>query len=80
MTWFHGEGIAWLWGGLLILAVVPFTLIVIRPTNDRLLADGRDLASAETRQLLERWGRLHAVRSALSLAASVIYLYALAHV
>jgi hypothetical protein len=80
VTWFHGEGVAWLWGGLLILAVVPFTLLVIRPTNDRLLAPGRDLASAETRRLLERWGRLHAVRSALSLAASVVYLYALAHI
>jgi hypothetical protein len=79
-TWFHGEGIAWLWGALLILAVVPFTLFVIRPTNDRLLVPGRDLSSDETRQLLERWGRLHAVRSGLALAASVVYLYALAHI
>jgi hypothetical protein len=79
-TWFHGEGIAWLWGGLVILSVVPFTLVVIRPTNERLLAPGRDLASPETLDLLERWGRLHAVRSALGLAASVVYLYALAHI
>ena len=79
-TWFHGEGIAWLWGGLVIFAVVPFTLLVIRPTNNRLLAPGRDLASAETRRLLERWGRLHAVRSTLGLAASIVYLYALAHI
>ncbi len=75
MTWFHREGIAWLWGGLLILAVVPFTLIVIKPINDRLLAPDRDLASAETRQLLEQWGRLHAVRSAMGLAASLVYVY-----
>jgi hypothetical protein len=79
VTWLHGEGIAWLWGGLAILAVVPFTLLVIRPTNSRLLAQGRDLASTETRQLLERWGRLHALRSVLGLVASVVYLYALAH-
>lgn len=79
-TWFHGEGIAWLWGGLVILAVVPFTLVVIRPTNERLLAPGRDLASTETLHLLERWGRLHAIRSALGLAASLVYLYALAHI
>lgn len=80
VTWFDGERIAWLWGGLIILAVVPFTLLVIRPTNDRLLEQGGDLASTETRQLLERWGRLHAVRSALGLVASVIYLCALAHI
>jgi hypothetical protein len=76
-TWFHGEGAAWLWGALVILAVVPFTLIVIRPTNERLLTEGRDLASAETLDLLLRWGRLHAIRSALGLAASIIYVYAL---
>jgi uncharacterized membrane protein len=75
MTWFHREGTAWLWGGLLILAVVPFTLIVIKPINDRLLAPDRDLAAAETRQLLEQWGRLHAVRSAMGLAASLVYVY-----
>jgi len=79
-TWFHGEGIAWLWGGLIILAVVPFTLVAMRPTNQRLLAPARDLASNETLQLLERWGRLHAVRSALGLGASIVYLYALAHI
>jgi anthrone oxygenase-like protein len=74
-TWLHGEGIAWLWGGLLILAVVPFSLVVIKPVNDRLLARGRDLTSNETRQLLEQWGRLHAVRSVLGLAASLVFVY-----
>ncbi|HEU5217239.1 MAG TPA: DUF1772 domain-containing protein [Gemmatimonadales bacterium] len=79
MTWIHGEETLWLWGGLLILAVVPFTLIVIRPINDRLLDPGRDPASAETRALLERWGRLHAVRSALGLAACLVYTYGIRH-
>jgi Domain of unknown function (DUF1772) len=32
------------------------------------------LASAETRRLLEKWARLHAVRSVLSLVASVVYI------
>lgn len=77
VTWFHGEGILWLWGGLLILAVVPFTLLVIRPTNNLLLTPGRDLTSAETHELLERWGRLHAVRSALGLAASLLFVCAI---
>ena len=75
MTWIHGEGLAWLWGGLLILAVVPLTLTAIKPTNDRLLTPGRDLSSAETRQLLERWARLHAIRSVLGLAASLFFVY-----
>lgn len=74
-AWLLGANQWWLIAGLLIGAVVPFTFIAIMPTNHRLLAPGRDLASAETRGLLERWGRLHAVRSALSLAASVLFLW-----
>lgn len=38
-----------------------------------LLAPGRDLASAETRALLERWSKLHAVRTTLSLLALVLF-------
>ena len=77
LQWWQGGGAAWLTGALLILSVIPFTAIVILPTNNRLLAPGRDLASAETRTLLDTWGRLHAVRSILSLAASVLFIWAL---
>jgi hypothetical protein len=49
---------------------------VIMPTNNKLLAPGRDLASSETRELLVRWGRLHAVRTVLSLAGTFVYLWA----
>lgn len=75
--WLGGGGVAWLIGALLIVSVIPFTLVVIRPTNDRLLQPGRDPGSAETRQLLEAWGRLHAVRSVLSVTATLVFLSAL---
>jgi hypothetical protein len=74
LVWLFGGGLGWLIGALLIGAVIPFTFIVIMPTNKRLLESGRDLGSAETRELLVRWGQLHAVRSALSAVASVVYL------
>jgi uncharacterized membrane protein len=74
VVWRLGGSASWLAGALLIGSVVPFTLIIIRPTNAQLLLQGRDLASAETRALLETWGRLHAVRSVLSLAASLVFL------
>ncbi len=73
VTWLLGGGQMWLLGAVLIGLVVPFTLVVIMPTNQRLLEPGRDLASDETRMLLEKWGRLHAVRSVLSLLASFVY-------
>ena len=74
-AWLLGTGIMWLVGALLIFMVVPVTLIVIFPTNNRLLAPDRDRASRETRELLVKWGKLHALRSALSLIASVIYVW-----
>lgn len=74
-AWLAGDGIGWLVAALLVGAVVPFTFGVIMPTNHRLLAPGRDLASAETRELLVRWGQLHAVRTALSLAGTVLFLW-----
>ena len=77
MLWFRGGGFLWLFGAGLIFLVIPFTLIVIRPTNTRLGRPDRDLEDAETRELLDRWGRLHAVRSGLGLVASVVYVRAM---
>lgn len=73
LAWLLGGGIMWLAGAVLVGLVVPFTFLVIMPTNYQLLAPERDLTSAETRALLEKWGTLHTVRSLLSLVASVIY-------
>jgi hypothetical protein len=72
----QGGGSLWVWAAILILAVVPFTLIAIRPTNNRLLEPRRDRRSTETLELLKSWGRLHGVRSALSLAASILFVWA----
>ena len=71
-----GGGPVWFAAAALILFVIPFTLVVIRPTNNQLLDSRRDRASAETLQLLQAWGRLHFVRTALSAVASVLYLWA----
>jgi hypothetical protein len=69
LAWVFGGGPGYLVGGALLLAAVPFTLLVVLPTNRRLLdlhARGRaDGAHA----LLERWNAVHAVRTGLSVAA-----------
>ena len=68
----------WLAGGLLIFANWPYTLIVILPVNKRLEATPPEAANAETRGLIETWGKLHAGRSALGAAATLVYLWAMA--
>jgi hypothetical protein len=73
-AWLMSAQLAWLLGALLIFTVVPFTLIAIRPTNKQLLDPRRDRASEEAGRLLQRWERLHSVRSILALAASIAFL------
>ena len=65
-------------GAMCLGAVVPFTLIVILPTNKQLLDAALDPHSRTAADLLVRWGRLHAIRSALSSVAFVLFLVRLA--
>src|SRR6266849_5267566 len=69
ISWWFDRSLSWLLGGVLLLLIVPFTLVVILPTNKRLESQELDLRSEEAGSLLRRWGRLHAVRSILSGAA-----------
>jgi uncharacterized membrane protein len=78
VAWARGRGVAVLIGGLLLGVVIPFTLLVILPTNKRLLDPGLDRGSAEAAALLARWGRLHAVRSLASALAFMVLLWCLA--
>jgi hypothetical protein len=73
-AWLLGAGLSWFIAALLVGAVVPFTFAVIMPTNQKLLAPDRDLGSPETRELLIRWGRMHAVRTLLSVIGALVYL------
>jgi uncharacterized membrane protein len=77
VAWRLRSDARWLVGGGLLVSVIPFTALAILPTNKQLLdpatANDPDLAEG----LLNRWGRLHAVRSVLSLAALLLFLFQL---
>jgi hypothetical protein len=75
-AWLTGTGLIWLLAGLVLGSVVPFTLVVMWPTNKQLQDPGLDTTSDLARSLLVRWGRLHAVRSVLSLLALLLMLFA----
>ena len=72
------DSVLWLVGALVLLSAWPYTLLVIKRTNDALNATRPAEAGADTRRLVERWGRLHAVRSLLSLVAVLIFLFSYA--
>jgi hypothetical protein len=78
VAWAQGRASTVLLGGLLLAGVIPFTLLVILPTNKRLLDPGLDRSSAAAAALLARWGRLHAVRSVLGSLAFGILVWHLA--
>src|ERR1044072_2209795 len=67
----------WIVGAVLILANWPYTLIGIMPTNRALKGIAEQDAGAESRALIVKWGSLHAVRTALGIAATLAYLWAL---
>lgn len=74
-AWLAGASFGWMIAGVLLGSVIPFTLIVILPTNKRLLSPTLDKQSTEAERLLARWGKLHAVRSVLSGLALLLFLY-----
>ncbi|MFZ3327820.1 MAG: DUF1772 domain-containing protein, partial [Methylocella sp.] len=66
----------WVAGAFVLLANWPFTLIAILPTNKLLMEIEPQNAGRGSRELIEKWGRLHAVRSMLGATATVLFLWA----
>ena len=75
VAWHGGATFWWAVAGVLLGSVIPFTLLVILPTNRQLLSPALDKRSAQTAQLLMRWARLHAIRSVVSVLALLLFVY-----
>lgn len=72
------------WAGLamaagLTLAIIPYTLLVMAPTNNRLFAleelgraDTNAASLADAKELVIRWRWLHMIRSSMPLIGAVI--------
>jgi hypothetical protein len=75
-AWLTGD---WRWavGAAIILANWPYTVVGMLPTNNRLKALSENSVGPKSRALIETWGRLHAVRTLLGIAATLAYLWAL---
>ncbi len=70
-AWYENGGDGFLWGAFILLANWPWTLLAIMPTNKKLMA--MEAQNSDIRPLIRKWGRLHAVRSALGLLATLLF-------
>jgi uncharacterized membrane protein len=56
VAWLSGSNVSWLLAGALLFLAVPFTLVIIMPTNKALLEPSLDKNSPRTYKLLTQWG------------------------
>ena len=77
-AWWQTGRLGFLAGALVLLANWPYTLLGIVPTNRVLMATDPTQAGPASRALAERWALLHAARTALGFAATLIFLLTLA--
>jgi hypothetical protein len=75
LAWWQTGVWLWLVGALVLIANWPYTLLGIMPTNNKLMSLDR-AAGPESRQLIKKWSKLHAVRTVLGFAATLMFLWA----
>ena len=71
-AWAAGGGMPFLIAGALLGSVIPFTLVLMRPINARILDPSLDRHSLAAGAALRKWGRFHAVRSIVAGLAFVV--------
>ncbi|MGA2056120.1 MAG: DUF1772 domain-containing protein [Bradyrhizobium sp.] len=76
LAWWQIAHIGFLIGAILIIAPWPWTLIVIKPINDALLAIDHDKAGPQARALIVKWGAIHAMRTGLGGLATAAFFWA----
>ena len=76
VAWWQTRDLLFLAGGIAMLANWPWTIFVINPVNAILMATEPAQAGAQTRALIAKWGRLHAVRTALGFVAVLAFFVA----
>jgi hypothetical protein len=76
LAWWRTGDWLWLAGAVVFVSAWPYTFLVIMPTNNALSATAPSHAGPRERALIEKWGRLHAVRSGIGALATILFLSA----
>ncbi len=74
IAWWQTRELGFLVGAALMIANWPWTLLVIMPTNNALMAIDPADTTPQSRALIVKWGTLHAVRSVLGSLAMIAFL------
>jgi hypothetical protein len=78
-AWWLTDRMAFLEGAVLMVANWPWTLIGMMPINKALMATELEDAGTNSRTLIIKWSKLHAVRTLLGVLAVLAFLIALGH-
>jgi hypothetical protein len=76
LAWRQTDDWRWLLGAVVLVSNWPYTFFAIVPIKNQLKAINSAGAGSKSRTLIEHWGRLHAVRSVLGLAATLVFFFA----
>ena len=76
LAWWQTGVWLWLLGAMVLISNWPYTLLGIMPTNNKLMSTDPAIAGLDSRKLIEKWATLHAVRTALGFAATLLFLWA----
>jgi len=76
VAWWQSRNPAWALGACVLVSNWPYTLIVMMPTNRRLMGMDAQDAGQESRALIQKWGRLHAIRTGLGITATLLFSWA----
>jgi hypothetical protein len=76
VAWWETDQWLWLVGAAILIANWPYTLIGIMPTNKKLESTQPEGAGPKSRALIEKWARLHGVRTVLGFGATLAFLVA----
>jgi hypothetical protein len=76
LSWWQTGATPSLLGACVMIANWPFTIFLMMPINQQLMGTNPDEAQVNTRELIQKWGNLHAVRTGLGFLAVLLFLYA----
>lgn len=70
-------GAGWMWfaGALVLQLSGPYTIKILMPLNNRIMAEGADIHSQQMGEDLGRWGKLHLPRTILAGLVFILFAY-----